>query len=255
MHERIAERGEAGYIPSTPSTSQVQGLYGDQDSDDSLSSASEVANEDAGTRYNVSEEIYEQSNCSEDSVNLSNDAYEPSEHLDQQSELSSDGDEESDQGSDAASVTSGPTSQSGETEQRPDIVQMACVQEFHHYRVDRASEDGEPSNNDNDDDDYPHGDVESPPNQYEDRDGQLWSYNEDFIECDHTRDHGWDCKSPVERHWVESEVLDWVQDSDERENSPKYEGEDDKEEEFEEDSETEEDLFVDELELEVENYY
>jgi hypothetical protein len=56
----------------------------------------------------------------------------------------------------------------------------------------------------------------------------------------------------VERHWVETEVPDWVQDSDE--NSPECEGEDDNEDDFEEVSEAEEDPFVDKLELKVENW-
>ena len=85
---------------------------------------------------------------------------------------------------------------------------------------------------------------------FEDRDGQLWSYEDEIIPCNDAQKHGHNCESPVERHWVESEVPDWVQDSDERENSPEHEGED----EFKEESETEEDPFVDKLELEVENY-
>jgi hypothetical protein len=48
----------------------------DQDSDDLLSSASEVANGDVGMRYNVPETAYEQSEHSDDLVHMLNDMHE-----------------------------------------------------------------------------------------------------------------------------------------------------------------------------------
>jgi predicted transposase YbfD/YdcC len=45
-----------------------------------------------------------------------------------------------------------------------------------------------------------------------------------------SKNMGRNCESPVERHWVESEVLEWVQDPDERESSPEHDGEDDEQE-------------------------
>jgi hypothetical protein len=102
----------------------------------------------------------------------------------------------------------------------PETVHMACIREIHHYQVDKDSDDGEP---------HP-------------------DYEDEIISCNDAREHGQNCESPVERHWVEYEVPDWIQDSDE--NSPECEGEDD----FEEESEAEEDPFVDKLELEVENW-
>jgi hypothetical protein len=105
-----------------------------------------------------------------------------------------------------------------------ETVHMACIREIHHYQVDRDSDDGEP---------HP-------------------DYEDEIIPCNDAQERGQNCESPVERHWVESEVPDWIQDSDE--NSPKCEGEDDNEDEFEEESEAEEDPFVDKLELKVENW-
>ena len=35
----------------------------------------------------------------------------------------------------------------------------------------------------------------------------------------------------MEHHWIESEAPEWFSDSNERENSPEYDGEDDEEEE------------------------
>ena len=95
------------------------------------------------------------------------DMYGLSVHSSQQSEVSNDVDEEPDQGSDMVLVTNELTGQSSEIDQ-------VCVQEFHHYWVEEESDDGEQSQ-DNDDDDYPPRDVGTPPIQYEDRDGQLWS--------------------------------------------------------------------------------
>ena len=103
--------------------------------------------------------------------------------------------------------------------------------------------------------DYLHREVNASPTLLKDRDGQLWSYKDETIPCNNAQECGQNCESPVERHWVESKVPDWVQDSDERENSPEYKGEYNNEEEFKEDSEAEEGPFADELELEVENYY
>ena len=117
MHEHIAERGETECMACTPSTPLNHGLYGDQDSDDSLSAGYEVTNGDTGTRYDVPKDVDEHSECSEDSTNMSNtwsDMYGPSVHSDQQSEASNDMDEEPDQGSDMVSVTSEPTGQSSE---------------------------------------------------------------------------------------------------------------------------------------------
>ena len=45
------------------------------------------------------------------------------------------------------------------------------------------------------------------------------------IPCDDALDRGQDCESPVERHWIESEVPEQILESDEREDSPEY-GED-----------------------------
>ena len=121
--------------------------------------------------------------------------------------------------------------------------------------MNRVSDNGEPfPEYEDDDEDYLLGEVNTSPILFKDRDGKLWSYRDEIIPCNNAQEDGWNCELPVGRHWVESEVLDWVQDSDERENSPESEEEDDNEEEFEEDSETDEDPFVDELELEVENY-
>ena len=156
--------------------------------------------------------------------------YGSSVHSDQWSEVLHDVDEEPDQGSDMVLVTSEPTGQSSEIDQQPEPVHFACVWEFHHYQVEEESDDGEPSQ-DNDDDDYPPRDVGTPPIQYEDRDGQLWSYDENFIKCNHAIDHGQDCESPVEHHWIESKAPEWFSDSNERENSPKCDKEDDEEEE------------------------
>jgi hypothetical protein len=105
-----------------------------------------------------------------------------------------------------------------------ETVHMACIREIHHYQVDRDLDDGEP---------HP-------------------EYEDEIIPCYNAQEHGQNCESPVERHWVESEVPDWIQDSDE--NSPKCEGEDDNEDDFEEEPEAEEDPFVNNLELEVENW-
>jgi hypothetical protein len=207
----------------------------DQDSDYLLSSASEMADEDTGTRYDMPEDIYEQNKCLYRLANSSNEMYGSSNYSDQQLEVVSDVDEESDEDSNVVSVTSGLTSQPCEVDRQSENVHMACIQEFHHYQVDRVLEDGEPSNDD--DDDYPIRDVKLP-NLYEDRDGQLWSYNEQFIECDHAIYHGWNCESPVERHLVESEAPELIQNSEEEDwmdnlsDDPKYGGEDDKEEEY-----------------------
>jgi hypothetical protein len=105
-----------------------------------------------------------------------------------------------------------------------ETVHMACIREIHHYQVDKDSDDGEP---------HP-------------------DYEDEIIPCNDAWERGQNCESLVERHWVESEVPDWIQDSDE--NSPECEGEDDNEDDSEEESETEEDPFVDKLELEVENW-
>jgi hypothetical protein len=132
---------------------------------------------------------------------------------------------------------------------------MACVWEVHHYQVDRVLDNGEPFPEYKDDyEDYLLREINTPPILFKDRDGHLWSYDDKIISCNNAQKCGQNCELPVERHWVESEVPDCVQDSDERENSSKYEGEDNNKEEFEENSKAEGNLFVDELELEVENY-
>jgi hypothetical protein len=105
-----------------------------------------------------------------------------------------------------------------------ETVHMACMWEIHHYQVDKDSDDREP---------HP-------------------DYKDEIIPCNDAWVRGQNCESPVERHWVESEVPDWIQDSDE--NSPECEEEDDNEDDFEEESEAEEDPFVDKLELKVENW-
>jgi hypothetical protein len=51
----------------------------------------------------------------------------------------------------------------------------------------------------------------------------------------------------VEGHWVESEVLEWVWNSDEREISPKHDGkDDDQEDELMDESDNQEDEVTDE---------
>jgi hypothetical protein len=113
---------------------------------------------------------------------------------------------------------------------------MACIQEVHHYRVDSDSDDEEPHPEYEDDyEDYQFRNVSTTPMWFEDRDVQLWSYEDEIIPCNDAQEHGQNCESPIERHWVESEIPDWVQDSDE--NSPECEGEDDNEDDFEEESE------------------
>jgi hypothetical protein len=85
-HERVAEGGGMEYTNPTHPTHHIHGLYWDQDSADSLSSESEVANEEFGTRHGVSDEPDEQSECSENLANTSNEIYRSSVHSDQQSE-------------------------------------------------------------------------------------------------------------------------------------------------------------------------
>jgi hypothetical protein len=182
------------YMHPTHPTHQVHGPYWDQDSADSSSSESEVVNEEFGTRHGVPDELDEQSECLENSVNMSNGIYGLSIHSDQQSEA----------------------------------MHMACIHEVHHYWVDRDSDDGEPCPEYEDDyEDYLLRDVSTSPMLFKDRDGQLWSYEDEIIPCNNAQECGRNCKSPVERHWVESEVPEWVQDSDKREISPEYDGEED----------------------------
>lgn len=218
--EHIAERGEMEHAPHTSSTYQVQDLYWEQDSDDSLSSDDDVAYGEHGTIHSMPEELEEQSECSENSTNTWNEIYGSSVHSDQQLET----------------------------------VYMVCIWEVHHYQVDRDLDDGEPHPEYEDDyGDYHSREGSTSPMLFKDRNGQLWSYEDDIIPCDDAQECGQNCESPVERHWVESEVPDWIQDSDG--NSPESEGEDDSEDDFEEESEAEKDPFVDELELKVENCY
>jgi hypothetical protein len=194
MHEHIAEGGGMEY---THPTHYTHGPYWDQDSADSSSSESEVTNEEFGTRHGVSDEPDEQSECLENSANMSNEIYGSSIHSDQQSEA----------------------------------VHMACIQEVHHYWVDRESDGGEPHPGYEDvDEDYMPRDVSASPMLFEDRDGQLWSYEDEIIPCNNAQEYGWNCESPVERHWVESEVPEWVWDPDERKSSPEHDGEDDDQE-------------------------
>jgi hypothetical protein len=156
-----------------------------------------VANEEFGTRHGVSGEPDEQSECSENSVNTSNEIYGSSVYSDQQSEA----------------------------------VHMACIREVHHYWVDKESDGGEPHPEYEDvDEDYMPRDVSASPMLFEDGDGQLWSYEDEIIPCNNAQEYGQNCESPVERHWVESEVPEWVQDPDERESNPEHDGEDDEQE-------------------------
>jgi hypothetical protein len=195
--ERVAEGGGMEYMHPTHPTPHTHGPYWDQDSADSLLSESEVVNEEFGTRHGVSDEPDEQSECSENSANTLNEIYGSSVHSDQQSEA----------------------------------VHMACIQEVHHYWVDRESDGGEPHPKYEDvDEDYMPRDVSASPMLFEDRDGQLWSYEDEIIPCNNAQEYGWNCESPVERHWVESEVPEWVWDPDERESSSKHDGEDDDQE-------------------------
>jgi hypothetical protein len=215
MHECIAEGGGMEYTHPTHPTHHIHGPYWDQDSADSSSSEFEVANEEFGTRHGVSDEPDEQSKCSENSVNTSNEIYGLSVHSDQQSEA----------------------------------VHMACIREVHHYWVDRELDGGEPHTEYEEvDEDYMPRDVSASPMLFEDRDGQLWSYEDEIIPCNNAQEYGQNCESPVERHWVESEVLEWVWDSGERESSPEHDGEDDdQEDEPMDESDNQEDEPTDEL--------
>ena len=107
---------------------------------------------------------------------------------------------------------------------------MTCVREVHHYPVDAGSEDGvEPSQ---EYDDEESGDSRgTPPRHYEDEsedgeepfpngiydgdDGRQWTYDVQINECDEPAF----CGSPSERHWVEHDPPDWVED---REGSDYY---------------------------------
>jgi hypothetical protein len=84
--ERAAEGGGMEYTHPTHLTPHIHGPYWDQDSADSSSSESEVANEEFSTRHGVSDEPDEQSECSENSANTSNEIYGSSIHSDQESE-------------------------------------------------------------------------------------------------------------------------------------------------------------------------
>ncbi|KAF8226825.1 hypothetical protein L208DRAFT_1380027 [Tricholoma matsutake] len=201
-----------------------------------------MENGEIGTRYDVPEELDENSECSEDLVNPPSGMYGSSIYSDQQSDTSSNVNEESDEDYAVVSATGEPMGQQHEMDQQPEVMHMACVWEFHHHQVDRESNDGEPSQDNKDGyDDYPPRDVGTPPISYEDRDGQLWSYEDEFIPCNNAVDYRWDCESPVERHWVEPEAPEWIQDPDERENSPENYREDDDEED--EDEPTDESLY------------
>jgi hypothetical protein len=134
--------------PTHP-THQVHGLYWNQDSADSSSSEYEVANEEF-SRHSMLDELDEQSECSENSANMLNEIYGSSVHSDQQSEA----------------------------------VHMACIQEVHHYWVDRDLDNGEPCPEDEVDyKDYPLRDDSTSSMLFEDRDGQLWSYGDEIIPC------------------------------------------------------------------------
>jgi hypothetical protein len=63
-----------------------------------------------------------------------------------------------------------------------ETMHMACIWETHHYQVDRDSDGGEP---------HP-------------------EYEDEIIPCNNAQEHGQNCESPVKRHWVESEVPDWI---------------------------------------------
>jgi hypothetical protein len=205
--ECIAEGGGMEYTHPTHPTHHIHGPYWDQDSADSSLSESEVVNEEFGTRHGMSDEPDEQSECSENLANTSNEVYGSSIHSDEQSEA----------------------------------VHMACIQEVHHYWVDRESDGGEPHPEYEDvDEDYMPRDVSASPMLFEDGDGQLWSYEDEIIPCNNAQEYGWNCESPVERHWVESEVPEWVQDPDERESSPEHDREDDGEDDEQEDEPTDE---------------
>jgi hypothetical protein len=82
---------------------------------------------------------------------------------------------------------------------------------------------------------------------FEDRDGQLWSYEDEIIPCNNAQEYGRNCESLVERHWVESEVPEWVRDPDKRESSPEHDGEDDdQEDELMDESDNQEDELTNE---------
>jgi hypothetical protein len=83
-------------------------------------------------------------------------------------------------------------------------------------------------------------DVSASPMLFEDGNGQLWSYEDEIIPCNNAQEYERNCESPVERHWVESEVPEWVRNPDERESSPEHDGEDDGEYDEQEDEPTDE---------------
>jgi hypothetical protein len=109
-----------------------------------------MANEGLGTRHGVLDKIDEQSGCSENLTNTSSEMYGSSARLDQESKA----------------------------------VHMACVQEVHHYQVDRDLDDGESHPEyENDYEDYLLREVSTSSMMFEDRDGQLWSYEDEIIPC------------------------------------------------------------------------
>jgi hypothetical protein len=61
-----------------------------------------------------------------------------------------------------------------------ETIHMACIWEIYHYQVDRDLDDGEPHS----------------------------EYEDEIIPCNDAQERGQNCKSPVERHWVESEAPD-----------------------------------------------
>jgi hypothetical protein len=156
QHMNTLQKRGMEYTHPTHPTHHIHGLYWDQDSADSLLSESEVANEEFSTRHGVSDEPDEQSECSENSANMSNEIYGSSVHSDQQSEA----------------------------------MHMACIQEVHHYWVKRELDGGEPHPEYEDvDEDYMLRDVSASPMLFEDRDGQLWSYEDEIIPCNNAQEY------------------------------------------------------------------
>jgi hypothetical protein len=136
-HEHVRKRGKTD-------TQQVHGLYCYQDSDNSLSSEPKVTNGDTGMRYNVPDETYEHSECSDKLVNMSNDVHRSGMCPDSCVETLSDVDDEPN-GLDSVLVMDEPTN--NDMISSKDAVEFRCIQVYHHIAVsdddEREFDDGE----------------------------------------------------------------------------------------------------------------
>jgi hypothetical protein len=228
--ERVRERGKTD-------TQHVRGLYCYQDNDDSWSSESEVANGDDGTRYDVPDDKYEHSECSDESANTSNDAHESGMCPDSHIETSSDVDDEPD-GSDNASVMDEPTN--NDIISSEDAVEFGCIQVYHHVAVDdddeMESDDGQEPSRDGHESESGYGDEPYPNGLYYDEDGHRWTYDVYTSECNDPSN----CGSPVEQHWMDmgEEPPPWLEEEDASDNYEEEDASDNcEEEEFSNDNE------------------